>query len=126
MRRHPRRHPHQTIAEAGACEVCRQDTIAWLTEYPGPCVFVLRFLEPDDGEPGFAVVAAFDRDNAVESAWATGCNPGGAVHFEHLRPGVAELAGVPLFRLLRGADADAAWAALQVGQHAAAAASRGE
>jgi hypothetical protein len=111
-------HGHATIAEAGACEVCRPQTIASVRElYGDPEMadyfnhYLLGFV--DDGAPlGIAIVPAPDFDTAVENAWACGCNPGGIVGGGVVSRELVERAAVPTCVLLTGPAATAAKDAL--------------
>lgn len=115
MSSHMTDHGHATIAEGGACDVCRPQTIATIRElYGDPAMsdhfrdYLLRFRGDDGAELGVAIVPAPDFDTAVDNAWATGCNPGGVVSGAAVARGLVAKAGVPTCVLL---DTDAAFLA---------------
>lgn len=99
---------HATVAEAGACPRCRQEFID--AEAHGPYAWILSFPETEQ----IAVVRSWipDADAPLATAWATGCNTGGRCSCTPLDPVLIEAAGVELFTLLSGSDADHALDAL--------------
>lgn len=104
-------HGHATIGEAGDCPSCRQHQID--LSAGGPHGWVLWY--PDTRQ--IAVVRTWGPagdDDAVCTAWATGCNTGGTIGWEQLDPATIEQSGVELFTLLSGPDATTALAALGV------------
>jgi hypothetical protein len=106
-----RTHGHATIGEAGACPSCRQHQITICADAPHG--WVLWF--PDTHQ--IAVVRTWGPtgdDDAVCTAWATGCNTGGTIGWEPVDPATIEWSGVEPFTLLSGPDASAALAALGV------------
>jgi hypothetical protein len=115
---------HATMEEAGNCpdhaaryrEVV--EGIARRSEAP---YWWLSFVERIDDETGsvamrqgIAILPAPDFSTAVDTAWLTGCNPGGEVVGYELDRGDVERAQVPTFTLLDGVDLAAAQEALRV------------
>jgi hypothetical protein len=78
--------------------------------------FLLTFPESDHA---VAVVLTDDPDhgNSLDVAWAFDCNPGGCAWILELPPWRIKAAGVPLFTLLHGSEADDAVIALGLVHH---------
>jgi len=100
---------HATIREAGQCAACRARTLQLIQDQPRR--YLLRFRSEEDAF-ALAVVPGYDFSNAVDNAWAVGCNPGGQVGGTELDDDVIERAAVPVCTLLRNAAAVAAEDAL--------------
>ncbi len=119
-------HDHRTITDAGACPECRQWNIDFAKE--GCHGFVLAQYHLHDREPGARICSCCgepisydperpdalalirqwspDRDDAVSTAWATGCNLGeGLAILGPLPPETIETPGLPLFQLIAGDEA---------------------
>jgi hypothetical protein len=124
-------HGHRNCADAGACLECREWLVA--EHGDGPHAFALAYYQPDPshrtgpgaavcsccGEPvsidlerpdSLAVIRTWSpvREDAVQTAWATGCNPGGGVAVVGPIPAVRFVAArlpLPLFELVEGPDA---------------------
>ena len=93
-------HEHATIGEVGECAECRAGVIANFAD--DPHAFVLMYFEDGGAEPdSIAVVRqpSPDGEDAVETAWATGCNPGTTVAFREIPVEALERSGVPTFTL---------------------------
>jgi hypothetical protein len=105
-----RTHYHRTIGEAGQCASCRASNIELISDSPRR--YLLGF--PDANHvSAIALVPGFNFDNAVDNAWATGCNPGGRVTGgQELTIEQAERAAVPVCVLLEDGAALAALDAL--------------
>lgn len=104
-------HGHTTLAQVGDCPTCRQNQIGLTAD--GPHGWVLWF--PDTKQ--VAVVRTWGPtgdDDAVCTAWSTGCNTGGTIGFTPLDPATIEASGVELFTLLSGPDVVGAGDALGV------------
>jgi len=113
---------HDSFEEAGHCpdHAARyREVVEGMARRCGDPYFWLSFVDRivDDDQPvvlhhGVAVVPAPDFSTAVDTAWLTGCNPGGEVRGYELDRGEVDRAQVPLFTLLDGVDLEAAKEAL--------------
>jgi hypothetical protein len=127
-------HNHASLTEGAECPVCRAYAIA--LQGKGPHGFALAYYDPAESAEsggrcsccGKPVAMDLDRpdalalirswaptqDSAVETAWATGCNPGcGVAIMGPLPVEVIEAPALPLFTLIEGPAALAALDAIR-------------
>jgi hypothetical protein len=89
-------HGHATVSEAGRCPTCRQRNVDLCSN--DRYGFVLVF--PETEQIALVRQPSPMGGDAVTTAWATGCNPGGWVAYEEIDPDRPDLLGLPWFTLL--------------------------
>lgn len=90
-------HDHDSIGDVGDCPTCSKLAVDLCAS--GPHGWLLLFPDTDQ----IAVV----RDQAGDpagTAWATGCNTGGAIGWTPIDPVIINAASVPMFTLLSGRE----------------------
>jgi hypothetical protein len=105
-------HDHDTISEAGKCPDCRASNIDLVSE--APHAFLLLWARPGASDiEALATVRSHSEHIVIETAWATGCDPGEAYGVGIIGPMAPEnlvKLDVPWFQLIAGPDATAALA----------------
>jgi hypothetical protein len=113
-------HRHTTIEEAGHCSTCQPELrhdleyICGIDQTPYWWLSFVDRVEDVAVHQGVAIVPAYDMGQAVEAAWATGCNPGGEVMGSQLDREDVERADVPTCVLLDGVELAAVKEALRI------------
>jgi hypothetical protein len=133
-------HRHPNIVEAGHCPDCR--ALAIEECHDGPHGFALahytHIYDPEPGQPmnlceccdepvtfdperpdALTLLRVWSpvQEDAIATAWATGCNAGAGIAIVGPLPAeTIEGIGLPLFTLITGADAVAAWQLIEAGR----------